>query len=69
MNLLKVKDLHATVDGHEILKGVDLTINAGEVHSIMGPNGSARARWPRCWPDARPIPSRKAKVSSTAKIC
>ena len=34
------------VDGHEILNGIDLTVNAGEVHAIMGPNGRARARWP-----------------------
>ena len=39
MALLEIQDLHASVDGHEILKGVNLTINAGEVHSIMGPNG------------------------------
>jgi Fe-S cluster assembly ATP-binding protein len=35
--------LHASVEGHEILKGLNLTLNAGEVHSIMGPNGSGKS--------------------------
>ena len=43
MSLLEVKNLHASVDGIAILKGLNLTINPGEVHSIMGPNGSGKS--------------------------
>jgi Fe-S cluster assembly ATP-binding protein len=43
MSILEVKDLHANIHNHEILKGVNLTVNAGEMHSIMGPNGSGKS--------------------------
>ena len=43
MSELEIRNLHVSIDGKEILKGVDLIVRQGEVHALMGPNGTGKS--------------------------
>ena len=43
MPVLEIKDLHVAIEGKEILKGVNLTLKTGEIHAVMGPNGTGKS--------------------------
>ena len=43
MSTLEIKDLHVSIEDKEILKGVNLTLKTGEIHAIMGPNGTGKS--------------------------
>jgi Fe-S cluster assembly ATP-binding protein len=43
LSQLEIKDLHASIEGKEILKGVDFQVKQGEIHAVMGPNGSGKS--------------------------
>ena len=48
-NLIEIKDLHVLAENKEILKGINLKINKGEIHVIMGPNGSRKNNYCKCY--------------------
>ena len=60
--MLSVKNLHASVDDKEILRGIDLDVKAGEVHAIMGPNGSGKSTLLRCLNHLETIDSGEIRI-------
>lgn len=67
--MLSIKDLQVSVEEKEILRGLNFDVKPGEVHAIMGPNGSGKVRFPRRWQDAKITKSPTAPSNLTAKIC
>ena len=69
MTLLSVKDLHVSVDGKQILNGINLEIGEGEIHAIMGPNGSGKALCLMFFRVARATLLQRVKFYSRARMC
>ena len=66
--LFDIKNLHVSVGGKEILKGFNLSVNEGEVHAIMGPNGTGRALWQPPSPEEKVTKSQKVRFGSKVRI-
>ena len=66
--MLKIKDLQANIEGKEILKGINLEVNAGEVHAIMGPNGSGKSTLANVIAGREEYEVTGGEISQTVKI-
>jgi Fe-S cluster assembly ATP-binding protein len=53
--MLSIKNLHASIGGKEILKGINLEVKAGEIHAIMGPNGAGKVRLRQSSQEMKPM--------------